>query len=188
MDFDAVINKRRSVRSFKSRLPSWKDILEAIDTANKSPFAGNINNLKFIIIENDVIIREISKFAQQTWINEAGVLLIVCSDDIHLENLYGERGRVYSKQQAGAAIITLLLKLTDLGLASCWVGAYNDELIKEKLSIPQHMQVEAIIPIGYEKGKSGPKNKKSLDATIFWEKWDNRYRPVITKEPQEKHS
>ena len=47
--------------------------------------------------------------------------------------MHGERGRIYARQQAGAAINTLLLKLTDLGLQSCWVGSYDDEKIRELL-------------------------------------------------------
>ena len=180
MDFDKLVRKRKSVHSFKSKKVSWKLVLEAIDSALQGPFANNQNNLHFLVVENEKKIAEIAKFCEQHWINGAGTLIVVCSDDTHLENQHGEKGRVYSRQQAGAAIQTILLKLTDLGLSSCWVGAYTDELIKEKLRIPQHIQIEAIIPVGYEERKKGDEKpaKKELVNVLFWEDWDETRRPT----------
>lgn len=177
MDLDSAINERKSVRSFKSKKPSWKDILEAVDSACKAPFADGRNNLKFLIVEESETIEKIAEFAEQSWISEAQTLVVVCSDDTNLENMHGDRGRVYSRQQAGAAIENFLLKLTDLGLASCWVGAFTDETIKQLLKIPSHIQVEALIPVGYESVKSKRKEKKELEHAIFWEFWDARRRP-----------
>ncbi len=185
MDFDSVIDKRKSVRSFKSKRASWKDVLEAVDSAGKGPFADGLNNLRFLIIEEPGKIDKISEFAGQTWISECSILVVVCSDDTNLENLHGERGRVYSRQQAGAAIETFLLKLTDLGLSSCWVGSFTDELIKQMLKIPAHIQVEAIVPIGYENGKNPKKNKKTLEHSLFWEEWGTKKRASLIQEGSE---
>lgn len=187
MEFDAIVKKRKSVNKFTKKNVSWKYVLDAIELANQGPFAGNINNLKFLIIEEKETIKKIAKFAEQLWIAEAGIIILVCSDETHLENMYGERGRVYSRQQAGAAIQTVLLKLTELGLASCWVGAYTDEIIKESLKIPQHIQIEAIIPIGYENKKLSEKKpgKKEIEHVIYWENWKNEKRPPLFKEPRD---
>lgn len=184
MEFDSVINKRKSVRSFRGKRASWKDVVEAIDAALQAPFAGNHNNLKFLSVEDPSSIAQIAKLCEQLWINESGFLVIVCSDDRHLENLFGERGRIYSRQQAGAAIENLLLKLTDLGLAGCWVGSYPDEIIRQLLKIPAHIQIEAIIPIGYEKSGVKQKSKKKPFATsMYWERWNIEKRPTFFKEP-----
>lgn len=183
MEFDSVIEKRHSVRSFKDKKASWKSVLEAIDAANQGPFADNRNPLKFLIIEEEHTIQKVAELAGQLWINESTILLFVCSDDTHLENLHGERGKRYARQQSGAAIQTFLLKLTDLGLASCWVGAFTDEQIKQHLKIPSHIEIEAMIPIGYEKVKpTQRRRKKALENSLFWEKWDEKKRPTLFNE------
>jgi nitroreductase len=182
MELAQAINKRKSTRSFKKKSTDWRDILEAIDSANQAPFAGNQNHLKFIIVQNKNTIKELAKHSSQTWIAESQLLIIVCSDDSHLEEHYGERGRIYGKQQAGAAIENLLLRLTDLGISSCWVGAFTDELVRNCLKIPSHIQVEAIIPTGYAQSSEPKKKKKSLEDTIYWEKWDSSRKPTIFKE------
>lgn len=182
MEFDEAVEKRFSCRVFKNKKASWKDVLLAIDAANQGPFAGNHNHLHYIIVEDERNIAEIAKHADQHWIAQAGILVVVMSDDKHLEDLYGLRGRVYSRQQSGAAISTMLLKLADLGLASCWVGAYSDEKIKNVLRMPHNFQVEAIIPVGYAAEKHIRRRKKPLENTLYWEYWDKWKRPHPIKE------
>jgi len=184
MEFDKVVRKRKSVRNFSGKKVKWEDVLEAIDAALQGPFAGNHNNLHFLILEDKETIKDIADYCEQSWVANSNILIVVCSDDTHLEDLYGERGRVYSRQQAGAAIQTILLKLTDLGLSSCWVGAYTDEFVKQRLKIPQHIQVEAIIPVGYEKRMPGgeKKKKKKLESVLYWGEWGNGRRSGLFEE------
>lgn len=188
MEFDKVIKKRKSTRDFNKKSVSFKDVLEAISSTIEGPFSGNHNNLNFLIIENPETIKKISKHCQQTWIQNSKLLIIICSDERHLEETYGERGRVYSRQQAGAAISTLLLKLTELSIDSCWVGSYADDLLKEILKIPQHIQIEAIIPTGHETKISVKPKKKKLSSVLYWETWKNYKRPTIFEEKVDKLS
>ena len=187
MEFSKVVKKRKSVNAFSGKKASWKDVLEAIDDAIQGPFAGNHNNMRFLIVEDGGMIKELAGLCEQNWISESGLLVVVCSDDTHLENIYGERGRIYSRQQAGAAIQTFLLKLTELGLSSCWVGSYADELVKEKLKIPQHIQVEAIVPVGYERRVKGAgrKPKKKLESVLYWEEWEQTRKPTFFRNREE---
>ena len=52
MKLDDTIDKRRSIRKFSDKKVRWDLVLEAIDAALKAPYAGNINNLKFVIVES----------------------------------------------------------------------------------------------------------------------------------------
>lgn len=183
MDLDHALDKRRSIRSFKNKKVSFKAAIDAIEAANTAPFAGNNNHINYIVIEEAKTIDKIAQLASQSWIGESQMLILVCSDETHLENLYGERGRVYSRQQAGAAIQNMLLKLTDLGLASCWVGSYSDELVKNLLKIPAHLQIEGIIPVGYANEKPKTPKRKSVESSVFWESWNNEKRPTLFQEP-----
>ncbi len=187
MEFDRVVRKRKSVKSFSGKKASWKDVLEAIDLANQGPFAGNQNNLHFLIVEEPDTIKDLAKCCEQNWVANSNLLIVVCSDDSKLEDLYGERGMIYSRQQAGAAIQTLLLALTDMGLSACWVGAYTDEFVKQRLKIPQHIQVEAIVPVGYEKKMpgGGKKKKKEIENVLYWEVWKGDHRPKLFEEDRE---
>lgn len=189
MDFDKVIRKRKSTRSFsRARKASWSKVLEAIDAVNQGPFAGNENNLKFVIVEEKKTIKELAKHCHQSFVAQSGLVIVVCAEDTNLEKKYDERGRIYSKQQSGAAIMTLILKLTDMKLASCWIGSYEDEFIRTTLGIPEHIQIEAIVPVGHETLKKTKKTirKKDLEDVLRWENWKTKKRPALFGEhPQE---
>ena len=186
MDFDKIVEKRHSVRTFTGKVVSWKDVLVAIDAAIKGPGAGGDLPFKFIIVENAKKIDKIAEQCDQLWINQASIIVVITSDDKHLEKMYGDRGRIFSRQQAGAAINTFLLKLVDLGLSGCWVGSYNDNKIRHLLAIPSEKQIEAIIPIGYEKPSPktnrGKSRKRKLENYLFWDAWDQESRNPIFKE------
>ncbi|MEK6928247.1 MAG: nitroreductase family protein [Nanoarchaeota archaeon] len=185
MDFDKVVEKRRSIRSFKDKTVSWKLVLEAIDSALQVPCAGNDLPMNFIVVEDPEKIERLAKASDQLWMNEAPILVAVVSDDSQLESQYGDRGRVYSRQQAGASIQTLLLKLTDLELSACWVGSYDDYDVRFILEIPDNVQIEALIPIGYQ--SSSAKNdtkprKKKLDSILRWESFKIKRRQPMFQE------
>ncbi len=182
MELSKTISSRKSTRSFKKKAVDWRIVLEAIDAANKAPFAGNFNHLKYLIVQEKEKIKKIAEYASQTWINESPILVIVTSDDAHLEHHYGERGRIYAKQQSGAAIQNLLLTLVDQGLSACWVGAFTDELLRNFLAIPSHIQIEAIIPVGHSSDRSSKKKKKELEGTVYWEKWEKTKKPASFEE------
>jgi nitroreductase len=188
MQFDDVIEKRKSTRSFKNKSVPWRRILDAIDAACVGPFADGINHMKFLIIEESETIKKLADIADQEWIADSQTLIVVCSDDSNLEAMHGERGRVYSRQQSGAAINTIMLKLVDCGIDSCWVGSYSDEQIKQTLGIPGHIQIEALIPTGYAAKIEKKKKKKDLEHAIFWESWDTRKRPTAIKETDDKYA
>jgi len=185
MDFDDIIAKRKSTRAYNRKNISFRDILDAIDSAIKGPFAGNINNMKYIIIEDAERIKRLAVHAEQPWIADAPAIVIACSHETPLENLYGERGRIYARQQAGAAIMTIILKLTDAGLDTCWVGAFNDNKIKGELGIPPKVNIEALIVIGHGERVPAEKiaKKNKLAEAIYWEVWERSRRATIFQDP-----
>lgn len=178
------IENRRSIRNFSNKKVSLDKIIELIDAANQSPFAGNINNLKFIIISEKETKEKLSEYCQQSFVSHAPFIIVVCAETQKLINHYDEIGLSYSKHQVGSAIQNLLLRATDLKLATCWIGSFVEEQIKRKLKIPEKYDVEALIPIGYSSKKETKKPRKiKVDKKIFWENWGTKKKPTNYKEP-----
>jgi len=178
MELDKAIKKRTSIKKFSNKKPDWRDILEAIDAARLAPMAGNIYSLRFLIIDDKNKIQSISDCCQQDFVSQAPYLIIVCSDEKKTKNSFEERADKYLRQQAGAAIQNFLLKIEESGLATCWVGHLSEKLIKEKLGIPNEIEIEAVLPIGYESKEKGSKkrtkDKIDLDRILYFNSWGNR--------------
>jgi len=174
MQLDKVIKERKSVRKFLDKKPDWRKIIEAIDVARYSPLAGNISTLKFILLDDKEKIQKIAECCQQDFISQCHYVVVVCSKSSLLENEFSEKARDYNKQQVGAAIENFLLKIVDLGLDTCWVGAFSEDMIKRELEIPENVEVEAVFPIGYEMGKCKKCRKIDLDNILYFNKYKNK--------------
>ena len=176
MELDKAIKSRKSVKKFSKKKPDWRKIIEAIDGARYAPMAGNFFSLKFILVSDKEKIQKLSEASQQEFLANAQYVVVVCSNPSRTLNAYEERGKDYLKQQAGAGIQNFLLKLEEFGLATCWIGHFVDEQIKEILKIPKEINVEAIFPIGYENeiAKTKQKRKIDLDNFLYFDKYGKR--------------
>jgi len=182
MELDKTIKNRKSIRSFKDKKPNWRDILDCIDSMRYTPMAGDNFTLKFILVDDKEKIEKLANAAQQDFITQAKYVLVVCSDPSRTVNAYEERGEIYCRQQAGAAIQTFLLKTTEAGLATCWIGHFIDEQVKRELRIPEKINVEAMFPIGYELKKSSTRRIKSdLDKALYFNVYKNNKMSEIRK-------
>jgi len=168
MNLDKIIKSRKSVRNFTNKKPNWRDIIECIDVARYAPTAGNNYVLKFIIVQDKKKINDIAKASKQSFISQANCVVIAFSNPSRIINLYEEKGEIFFRQQAGAAIQNFLLKIEEKGLATCWVGYFDEEKIKKDLKIPEKMKLEAVFPIGYESEKTKLKNRIDLDRILHF--------------------
>lgn len=177
MQLDTTIKRRNSIRRYSSRGVNWEKIVEILDSATYAPFAGNLCTLRLILVSDRQKIQEIADVAGQNFIVHAPCLVVVCSDPAIAVNAYNMRGFRYSRQQAGAAIENMLLRITDLGLASCWTGAFDDNMIRKILEIPENIEVEAVLPIANKSAirEVGRKNIP-LHNILFFERFGRKQR------------
>jgi len=183
MDFEKVINQRASIRNYSNKKVDYDKIIGAIEAANLAPSPGSLPILKFIIIKDKEKIVKIAQACQQPFIKTAPILIVICSDAKNIDKMYYERAERYIKQHAGSAIENFLLKITDMKLASCWVGAFSDVTVKNILKIPNDIEVEAVLPIAYPSKTDNTKQKQKPDITniIFFEEWENKYQKPIRR-------
>lgn len=171
---DKIIKSRKSVKKFNSKKPNWRTIIECIDSMRFAPMAGNNFSLKFILVDDKEKIIKMARASEQKFIEDAQYVVVVCTIPERTKLEFENRAERYLKQQAGAAIQNFLLKITESGLSTCWIGHFQDEKIKECLEIPDNLEVEAIFPIGYEYKRNPPKRKPDLDTLLYFNKYKNK--------------
>ena len=54
----------------------------------------------------------------------------------------------------------MALTAWDLGIGSCWIGAYNEEVVKALLGVPKHLRFVSLLTLGYPDMRAGPKHRK----------------------------
>lgn len=182
MKLSDAIQKRRSVRSFKDKKVDYRDVFDCLDSTLRAPMAGGYFSLSFLILDQKEDIKKIAEYAEQDFIKDAKYIVMFVTNATATKKLYKERADSYLSQQAGAAIQNFLLSITQKGLSTCWIGHFNEERLKRKFQIPASKKVEAIFPIGYEKGK--PKTREvvaDLYNRMNFNEWGNKRmkRPTI---------
>lgn len=171
MELSTIIKSRRSIRSFKRDKEISKDVINKIlEAAIWAPTAGNVQPWRFFVITNqDIKEQLVSAALDQEFIRDASVVIVVCTNKTEANLSYGKRGvELYSIQDTAAAIQNMLLTVHSLGLGSCWVGAFSEEMAAKILNLPQEIRPVAILPIGYQAESPSAPKRKSLNTVIDW--------------------
>ena len=72
----------------------------------------------------------------QEHVKNAPLIFVVCANYVRSMSRYGERGILYAMEDATIAGTYLMLACHAAGLGSCWTGAFDDEMIREILDLP----------------------------------------------------
>ncbi len=173
MELWEAIKKRRSIRSFQDRDVEEEKILKMIEAATWAPSAGNVQPWEFVVVRNPEIRKKLAEAAyNQRFIEKAPVDIVVVADERRSAYAYGDRGRtLYCIQDTAAAIQNMLLVATEMGLGTCWVGAFNEQAVKELLGIPFGCRPVAIIAVGYPAETPSAPVRKNYKDLIHYDRF-----------------
>jgi len=178
MDVYDCIKSRRCIRKFLDVPVEWDKISKLLDAARLAPNAGNLQGWDFLVVTNKDTIKKIAESAlQQYWIETAPIVIIVISDPKKTAMHYGLRGeRLYAVQDCAAAATNILLMANAEGLGACWVGAFDEEMLKRACAIPDNLRPQVVIPVGYPDEIVPEPAKYKLTALVNFETYGNKIR------------
>jgi nitroreductase len=170
MELYEAIKGRRSIRAYKPQDVPEKVVEKLIEAASYAPSAGNIQPWKFVIARNAEVKRKLAQAAEQTFIEEAPVVIVVCANEKRAEMSYGFRGKaLYCIQDTAAATQNILLTAYSLGLGACWIGAFNEDQAKKAVNAPEEMRPVAMIPVGYPNETRAQRRRRPLSQVMHRE-------------------
>jgi nitroreductase len=150
MDLWTTIDRRHSVRGFRSTEVSLSSVQKILAAAVRAPSAGNRQPWHFIVVRGQEVKVALAGAAYgQGFVTEAPVVIVVCAEPERSAMRYGARGReLYCLQDTAAATEHILLAAVGLGLGACWVGAFDEAAAARALALPSTLRPVAIVPIG----------------------------------------
>lgn len=175
MDFEEVLNKRRSIRLYKQKIVERDKIYKIINAGILAPSAGNLQSWNFTLVDDTEVKNQIITAAmQQDWMFNAQII-VICSNPENTKKFYGLRGdALYTVQDCAAAIENMLLEATNLGLGSCWIGAFDEKAVSRILKLPNDLRPQAIITIGYSDESPVMPVRYNLDGFVFHDEYGKR--------------
>jgi nitroreductase len=151
MEFFEVLKRRRSTRAYAAKPVEAEKLRKILEAANAAPSAGNLQAYEIYRVTGPQKKRALAQAAlHQDFVASAPEVLVFCAHPARSAARYRQRGvRLYALQDASIACTFAMLAATALGLASVWVGAFDDDAVSQAIQAPRGHIPVAILPIGY---------------------------------------
>lgn len=171
MEFFEVVGQRRSIRAYQPKGIEKETLQRILKCANAAPSAGNLQAYELVVVTDDKTKQALARAAlDQEFIAQAPVVLVFFQNPRRSAIKYGRRGtELYALQDATIACTYAQLAATALGLASCWVGAFDEEPIGRLLKAPSGLRPVALLPIGYPAEEPYLTGRRPLRELVRWE-------------------
>ncbi|RED40440.1 nitroreductase family protein [Paenibacillus sp. VMFN-D1] len=172
---------RWSTRAFSTRKVSDQDLYTILEAAHWAPSSYNDQPWRFIVAKTEEQLSKFHSFLNEfnlTWASSAPVLIVVASDKLR-EN--GDPNGAHAFD-AGAAWASLAIQATILGLHTHAIGGFDRNKAREILNVPDHIDLHAVIALGYLGDKSVlpeaiqqrevPNDRRPLNELVFEGKFE----------------
>ena len=172
MEFNEVILRRHSIRTFSKKPVELEKLQRILETANLAPSAGNLQAYEIYVVTNAKKRDGLSCAAlAQDYVAVAPVALVFCTHPELTEGRYTERGtRLYTVQDATIACTFAMLAATDLELGTVWVGTFDEKVVRLIIGAPESQIPVVILAIGYPGEFPDQHPRRPLDELAHWVK------------------
>ncbi len=160
-----LLRARRSIRKYTDKAIEPEKIEILKEAALRSPSSRNIDPWEFIFVTDRELLVKLSRSKPHgaKFLEGAALGIVVCADssksDVWIED---------------CSIVSILIQLVaqSIGLRSCWIQIrkrmFDDALtsgqyIKDLLNLPEQIEVESIVAIGYPAEEREPLPKDALE-------------------------
>ena len=146
MEFNKVLETRYSVRDFKPT-PVEEDKVEAILNAVRlAPTAKNSQPHKIFVAKSEEALAKMDLVTPNRY--GAPLAYLICGDN-ERACILKSNGRNFLEVDATIVQTYMMLKATELGLSTCWIGRFSSEKVYEVFDIPKTYIPYGILVVGY---------------------------------------
>ena len=171
MELFEAINGRRSVRKFKSGPVPEEALRTLIEAASMAPSGSNVQAWKFGLVTDPEQVRAVDRFSQGMGGNPPAIIA-VCSDRRYALERCGEfAAECMARLDAAYASQNIMLAAHALGLGTCAIKSYNEPAIRRLLQLPERIELELLISLGYPDHEPRTPRRKGFDEIVFRDAW-----------------
>jgi nitroreductase len=169
MEYFDLINKRYSVRAYKSDPIDDTKLHAVLEAARMAPTADNRQPFQLIVVHTVGREAELQRIYRREWFTQAPI--IICACGVPRLSWVRRDQRRYLDVDVAIVMDHLILAATNLGLGTCWIAAFNSAAAREVLGLPEEVEPLIFTPLGYPADQPGSKERKPLTELIRYEGW-----------------
>ena len=171
-----IIQQRCSVRSFKDTPVDSALIRSITEAARHAPSACNGQPWRFVAVTEKPLLKQIvdqglGGIVPNRWAASAPVIIVGCALLNLLTHRIGEavKGINFHQIDMGIALEHMVLRATEMGLGTCWIGWFKGKNIKKILQLPKDWKIISLIALGYPREDNhSPTPRLSLEDILFF--------------------
>jgi nitroreductase len=152
-----LILSRRSIRRYETKEIPEEVLHQILEAGRQAPSAANRQPIRFVVVNDHDILKILCDNLITHFVKRAPVAIVGCADVKSL--LTGK----WAVVDATIAMENMVIAAWTLGIGSCWIGACNEEKVKELLKIPDKWKVVALVTLGYPAEQPKPRKKKPFE-------------------------
>jgi nitroreductase len=170
MDVSQAIKSRRSIRLYQEKKIEKAKLDKVLEAVRLAPSANNRQEWKFIVVkDNDTRERVADAASGQTFIGQAPVVIVACATESQSIMTCGQPRYTVD---VTISMSFMILQAQELGLGTCWIGAFNESSVKEILDIPDDIRVVALTPLGYPMQDPIARPRKAIEQIVCFDKYE----------------
>ncbi len=167
MEFIDVINERYSVRGYLDKEVEQEKLEYVLKAATIAPTGVNAQPFKVYVIDAKKYKDELSKIYKAHWFVEAPYVLAV----VALRNEAWVRpwdSKNIADIDATIVMDHMILAATDVGLGTCYIGAFKKNYAHQFLELDETDEVVLFTPLGYPDAEPRETPRKELDEFVVY--------------------
>lgn len=165
MDITDTIDNRHAIRSFKADAVEKGKLLAVLDAGRKAPSACNFQPWYFVVLVGPEVSRLAPAYGADWFVNAPAVIVVCCD---RTRSWKRRDGKEFGDVDCAIALDHMTLAAAAQGLGTCWIGAFNDTLLRELIALPESVDPVVMTPLGYPLIIPKPASRKSLEEVVRW--------------------
>ena len=163
--FFDVINDRFSCRGFLPERIKTEEVEAILEAARLAPTACNFQPQRIFVVENESLLEKMKEATKFTF--DAKTIFVICYDE---EVSYKRRNDNKEHGDIDATIVAthMMLACDAIGLGSCFVASFKEDILKAILSIPSNYHVTCLLPVGYPKEIKDHNERNDVGDFVFY--------------------
>ena len=168
MDVAQAIRSRYSCRNYTGK-PLERDKLRAVlEAARLAPSAKNLQDWRFVVVTDGQLKEKVAAAANnQTFLEAAGAIIIACTVSDHVMRC----GQAIGPIDVAIALEHMCLQATELKLATCWIGSFYPDKIKQIAGIPEGVMIVELLALGYPADAPREPRREPIEKIVSFETW-----------------
>jgi nitroreductase len=162
LDVTTAIQKRRSIRKYKDKEIPKELLMQILESARLAPSGANRQPWQLVVVTDAKKRKALVPVCKdQKFVGECSAFIAGIDDPV----------QKWARVDIAIALEHIALVAEEKGLGTCWIGAFDQEKLRDALGVPPGLVVTAGMTLGYPDEAPEARTRKTMSELVHWESY-----------------